>query len=279
MFSVLYFIKTIIPRLFGTGYFYCFSQNGIGLILIKSVWYGAIGGLTGLSLSLCFEKSRLAIITIFFIIMGIIFDTNFNKQDAYDTSPLDKTVFYTGYFISRFNPYVACDEIIPDSNIAVIPPSTTIKAVSGQKHLGVIYITSGKGLLRTISFDGVSRSITLKPRIDEGKRQYLYFFRPPSISLGYDWQEHNGIYRCQYYERKMNFPNLKPAMDFIYSQTCEPVLSAVYNNQGLLVAWTDKSNRHELTIEVYQILINGQKPNSLPNAHDDKLVETKTARQ
>jgi hypothetical protein len=45
----------------------------------------------------------------------------------------------------------------------------------------------------------------------------------------------------------------------------------VYRNDGLMVGWSKTPLRRQLNVDVWQILIHGQKPTSLPGATDGAI--------
>ena len=48
--------------------------------------------------------------------------------------------------------------------------------------------------------------------------------------------------------------------------------SFVYRGDGLMVGWGKTADPKQLTVEVWQILIDGKKPSRLPGSQDDKIV-------
>ena len=48
--------------------------------------------------------------------------------------------------------------------------------------------------------------------------------------------------------------------------------SFVYRGDGLMVGWGKTADPKQLTVEVWQILIDGKKPTRLPGSQDDKIV-------
>ena len=46
----------------------------------------------------------------------------------------------------------------------------------------------------------------------------------------------------------------------------------VYRSDGLMVGWGKNLARKQLSVEVWQILIDGKKPKSLPGSEDEKIV-------
>jgi hypothetical protein len=100
-----------------------------------------------------------------------------------------------------------------------------------------------------------------------GERWYgslgLYYPGP-----GDHWKEHNGITRGVVEEGQQHFKSIKEAMAWIEKRKYMPF---VYRNDGLMVGWSKTPERRQLTVEVWQILINGKKPMALPGAQDSAI--------
>jgi hypothetical protein len=49
-------------------------------------------------------------------------------------------------------------------------------------------------------------------------------------------------------------------------------LPYVWRHDGLMVGWQKYLARKELDVEVWQVYVNGQKPDHLPGSRDDRIV-------
>ncbi len=160
----------------------------------------------------------------------------------------------------------AADEVgdgpVPAENEIVMSPAMKITATTSQ---GAITITAGKGLKRSYTWEGATRSVEMWPR---KKRWYgslgLYYPGP-----GDHWSPHNGIARGVVQEGQQHFKTVDEAMKWIAEQTWLPF---VYRNDGLAVGWGKNLSRKQLDVEVWQIYIDGKKPTKLPGSHDDTIV-------
>ncbi|MGA9535415.1 MAG: hypothetical protein WBR24_05860 [Desulfobacterales bacterium] len=152
---------------------------------------------------------------------------------------------------------------------AVLKAGMTLCATSGDEKMCIFAEDDFK---RIISWDGVSRSITLVPR---NKRWHgllgLVSPDPPDNNLPY----HEGITRAIVQEAQIELPNIEP----FYKSVNSPFEQAktVYRDDGLGVKWyesvmPDLSSGGVLDLMVFQILINGKKPEHLIGSRDDKIT-------
>ena len=154
------------------------------------------------------------------------------------------------------------DGPVPSVNEVVMAPKTSIIAETPQ---GAITITAGQGLKRSYTWDGATRSVEMWPR---EKRWYgslgLYYPGP-----GNHWTTHQGISRGVVEEGQQHFKTVEDAMKWIADQTWAPL---VYRDDGLAVGMRKELSRAQLNVDVWQIYINGRKPDKLPGSQDDKIV-------
>ena len=88
--------------------------------------------------------------------------------------------------------------------------------------------------------------------------------------FGYHWREHNGIARGVLEEGQQHFDSVREALDWIPSQD---YLRPVYRDDGLMVGWRKwLGPRKQLDVVVWQIYVNGKKPERLPGSTNDAIV-------
>jgi hypothetical protein len=154
------------------------------------------------------------------------------------------------------------DHPIPAANEVAMMPGSTITATTS---LGTISIQAGKGLKRSYTWDGSTRSVEMVPR---DKRWYgslgLYFPGP-----GNHWKPNNGITRGVVEEGQQHFKTVDEAMKWINEHLWMPL---VYRNDGLAVGWRKVPERSQLNVDVWQIYIDGKKPTALPGSADEKII-------
>ena len=163
------------------------------------------------------------------------------------------------------------DGPVPGESEVVMSPGMRIIATTPA---GTITITAGKGLKRSFSWDGATRSVEMWPR---EKRWYgslgLYF--PGS---GHHWREHNGITRAVVNEGQQHFESVEEALKWINMRKGQryiggrPAMQFVYRNDGLMIGFGKTLERNQLNVDVWQIFIDGNKPTKLEGSDDDKIV-------
>jgi hypothetical protein len=137
-------------------------------------------------------------------------------------------------------------------------PGDTVTATTA---VGTIQIRADEWLKRSYSWEGATRSVVMRPR-DERWDGSLGIYYPGS---GRHWEEHNGITRGVVQEGQHHFDSVEAAMVWIRKQEWMPY---VYRNDGLMVGWTKLPAREQLNVDLWQILVNGRKPTTLPGAND-----------
>jgi len=68
----------------------------------------------------------------------------------------------------------------------------------------------------------------------------------------------------------MNFKSLPEANSWLEGQKDE-ALPCVWTNDGLVIGWSTEVDWKSLTVVVYQILINGEKPSKLMGSDDARF--------
>lgn len=143
-------------------------------------------------------------------------------------------------------------------------PDSTIVATT---NTGTISIKAGKGLKRSYTWDGATRSVEMWPRTERWYGSLGMYFPGP----GNHWMPHKGISRAVVEEGQQHFKTVDEAMKWIAGpdQQWAPL---VYRNDGLAVGWRKELSRSQLNVDVWQIFIDGKKPTALPGSLDDKIV-------
>ena len=138
-------------------------------------------------------------------------------------------------------------------------------SIKATTTAGTIVIEAGKGLHRSYTWDGATRSVELEPR---NKRWYgslgAYYPGP-----GEHWKDNKGITRGVLEEGQQHFKTEAEAREWIRTQA--GYYPVVYRNDGLLVAFGKVLERKQLNVEVWQIFIGGKKPKELKGSEDEKL--------
>lgn len=153
-------------------------------------------------------------------------------------------------------------DLLPAKNEIVMTPGMRITATT---PVGTITITAVDDLTRSYTWEGATRSVEM------GRRARRWY---GSLGLVYPgpgdhWDEHRGITRGVLEEGQQHFKSVEEAMTWIKSRDWMP---HVYRDDGLVVGWDKTLPRKQLSVDVWQILVNGKKPERLPGSHDDKIV-------
>lgn len=164
------------------------------------------------------------------------------------------------------NPYIKNQDVVKET---VLKPGMTLCATSSDEKICISAVDDYK---RIISWDGVSRSITLVPR---KKRWHgllgLVSPDPPENN----WPYHKGITRALIQEAQIDIPNIES----FYRSVNSPFEQAntVYRDDGLGVKWyksvmPDMSPGGVLDLIIFQILIDGKKPVKLNGSMDNMIT-------
>lgn len=169
----------------------------------------------------------------------------------------------------------ACTARHTFSNIPDVPKENEIVMTEGMKitatnSWGTMTITAGKGLERSYTWKGATRSVIMIPRKE---RWYgsLGIYSPGADN----WKEHNGITRGVLEEAQLHFDSIDEAMQFLKHPFRANV--TVYNDNGLVITCSNAINPYggptnTLFVEVWQIYINEKKPTRLPGSQNDKII-------
>lgn len=146
-----------------------------------------------------------------------------------------------------------------------MPPNSKLEATT---RTGTIVVQSGKGLNRSYTWEGSTRSVGLWPRSEGWKgSQDLYYPGP-----GYHWEKTpDGIRRCSVGEGWLYFTTVEEAVQWIKRQ--DRWLPTVYRDDGLMVGYGKSPQRYQLNVDVSQIFIGGKKPTTLPGS-DNQAIKT-----
>jgi uncharacterized protein len=152
----------------------------------------------------------------------------------------------------------------------VMSPGMKITATT---PLGSIAITAVDELTRSYTWDGATRTVQMTPRTERWHGS-LGLFSP---GAGEHWPDHHGITRCVTQEGQQHFKTAEEALQWIRNRDWWPF---VYQEDGLMIGWNKNLSRHQLSVEVWQIFINGERPKHLPGSQTSKIavefVETET---
>jgi hypothetical protein len=151
---------------------------------------------------------------------------------------------------------------IPAGIEIAMPDGMILEATTPVGKMRVEAVPQSK---RSYTWEGATRSVIMGARTGErwyGSKGLMY------PGPGNHWEEHNGISRGVLEEGQQHFKSTAEAMAWLKERSWMPF---VHNNSGLVVGWQKVLERQQLNVEVWQIMINGKKPKSLPGATDAKI--------
>lgn len=171
------------------------------------------------------------------------------------------------YFLRlKESAYFDDDPPVPKQSEIVMPPCSIIIAKNSWCTLTII---AGKGLKRSYSWEGDTRSVTMIPRKERWYGSLGLYYPGP----GNHWQEHEGITRGVLEEGQQHFKSIGEAIKWLNRH--QPI---VYRDDGLAVSFFKNPERHQLNVRVFQIYINGEKPSRIPGSKNaDIKITTKNA--
>lgn len=142
--------------------------------------------------------------------------------------------------------------------------------ISATNNLGTIKIEAGPGLLRSYTWEGATRSVKMIPRKERWYGKFGIYFP----GRGLHWKKHNNIQRGVLEEAQLYFMSIEDTMKFLRHPS--RVESTVYTENGLAVTWSKSINPSggpggTLFVDVWQVYLNGKKPNMLPGSQNDKM--------
>jgi ankyrin repeat protein len=151
---------------------------------------------------------------------------------------------------------------VPADDELVMSPRMRITA---KTTVGTIAITAVDEHTRSYNWEGETFSVERLPaKVRFFAEDALYY-----KGTGEHWRGHQGITHCLTKEANKLCITLEDAMAWIK----EPErASFVYRGDGLMVGWSKATDPKQLTVELWQILIDGKKPTHLPGSQDDKVV-------
>jgi len=256
-----------------------FDQFGAHWIVLKSAWYGVSGLLLGCAI-LCVtggnNKTSRLVTGIGLVCLSCFLvnaDVNPNLNDEWKRSQADRFIKTLGNIRTGMLSHNKTNDTLFSKELrAVIAPRTVLQAVSNQENSSParIEIRSGSGALREIVWSGDSFQIEIYP-FDNGDNNSWFKF-PKDLDSDYyiDLKMNKQVTRCSYTEARVSFSAMEELMQFL-SEKQSSSMNFVYNDHGILVLWSDAVNADQLTIEVYQLLVNGKNSSLLSGAKNGNL--------
>ncbi len=136
--------------------------------------------------------------------------------------------------------------------------------ITAKTPVGTIAITAVDERTRSYTWDGGKFAVERLPAAERFFGEDGLFYK-----CSQNWRKNRGITGCLTKEANKLFITVEDAMAWIK----EPDrASFVYCGDGLMVGWSKAGGPMPLTVEVWQILIDGKKPTQLAGSEDDNIV-------
>lgn len=179
---------------------------------------------------------------------------------------------YVQSLFPKLSEYFLSKAIIPKTRTVMVPGMEISAKTPSQQ----INIKAGTVLSRTYLFDNCNKTITLTPmnkinRDPEGYQKVISdgLFIPSLGNVLLTIKNQNcPNYRILVDESAKDFNSEEEAINWLNQWKRD---NLVYNNSGLVVNWKDNESQDKFSIDFWQILINGQKPNILEGADDNSI--------
>lgn len=139
--------------------------------------------------------------------------------------------------------------------------------IRAQTPNGKIGIRAGPGFKRTYFWDSdCEGSVTLWPRVERWHGSLGLYYPGPGNTW---WFSCGGVTRAVVEEGLQNFDSVEAILIWVEQREW---IQPVYNDQGIAVGWGKVLPRSQLNVEVWQLLINGNKPERLPGSRNDAIA-------
>jgi hypothetical protein len=155
-----------------------------------------------------------------------------------------------------------------DTKETVLKAGMTLCATSDDEKICIFAEDEFK---RLIYWDGLSNSITLVPRKERWHGKLGLVSPKPPKNL---WTNKNGVTRVLIQEAQIKIKSAEKFTKGLNLPGRGDGYNVVYNDDGLLIIWKKSvlPDHNVLDLMLYQIISNGEKPNSLPGSQNDKIV-------
>jgi hypothetical protein len=194
-----------------------------------------------------------------------------------DQDSQNELIFNTGYSLfyapvaSQANPK---DDPVPAEVRPILPAQTKVKLKMDDNQ--EIEIITGKGLLRTYSWGGDKRSVTMKVVWHDGNSELnfptdLSSYENRQQQAWFDWKIHDGTAKCCTLEERKNFASASKLNQWIREQNSLGNHRS-YRDDGLMISCTKNCEPHTLWVEIYQLMIDGKKPTHINGSDNNAFI-------
>lgn len=155
----------------------------------------------------------------------------------------------------------------PNGSIAPETVMTAGTQITAKTANGEVTIRAGNGFERFYTWDNATRSAVLWPRRQRWQGSLGIYYPGP----GQHWQSNNGITRGVLNEGVLWFRSVESARKWI--ERCRSTGAAcAHTESGLLVVFQKILPRKQVIIEVWQIMVDGEKPKAMPGGDNESVA-------
>jgi hypothetical protein len=157
---------------------------------------------------------------------------------------------------------------IPMNQEIVMTAGMEITARTGQ---GDIKIRAGRDFERYYTWDDGTRSAKLWPRKQRWYGSLGIYYPGP----GEHWKSNNGITRGVLQEGILWFNTVENALSWI-EWARSTGIDYVYTDSGLIIGFGKVLARKQINVNVWQIMVDGEKPLALPRSNNHLVIVSGT---
>jgi hypothetical protein len=149
----------------------------------------------------------------------------------------------------------------------VMFPGMEIRARTAH---GEVKIRAAHDFKRFYTWDGGTRSAKLWPRKQRWYGSLGIYYPGP----GEHWKSNNGITRGVLEEGVLWFKTVDDAQNWIKRSRFHGI-DYIFTDSGLLIGFGKKPARKQVNVSVWQLMIAGEKPRSVPGSNNDLISASK----
>lgn len=146
-------------------------------------------------------------------------------------------------------------------------------SIEARKDGSSVKVTSGKGIDRVYEWE------RCKLKSDMGPRKQRWYgsmgIYDPAASSSFSFGGCSGISRTVVQEGQIHFDDMRLAQRWV--ERHPKGYNTVWTNEGLLVSWSIVAGRQQLSVDVWQMCVNGKRPRYLAGADDSAITVAPTS--
>jgi len=167
--------------------------------------------------------------------------------------------------------------VLAQQNESVLIAGAKVCAKNELNEFAEICIEAKDNNIRVISLGGESETVKMEERLNRWYGLLGLINSEPA-----KWKNHKFVSRANIEEAQINYDNIGGFINWRNNYFDKN--TGVYRDDGLSIRWSvainPNSNDHKgvLGLGIYQIMINGQKPNKLPGSNNASIIVKEEAK-